>query len=238
MDFDKLLVAARCAQAAYIMDPAKARAAFEAMGHRFIAQFKDADSQAVLSVDASGRTCFSISGTRFSDRQVPDLLDDMDLLPVSLGDGIEVTRGAYESAKELFAWALAHVDPGAVLNVSGHSLGGWRTSYTPLFVPAAQIGSLTSIEPPKGANAAYYTKYAVELANMITIGNGHDIWVGYPRLGDWMHRPGDMLHLNPTGFEIIDTAKWPGGFSLEDHDIDLVVSRLEALAAQPLKPAA
>lgn len=238
IDFVSLAAAAKCAQAAYLMDPAQARAAFEAMGHKFIAQFRDDDSQAVLSTDATGKTWFSISGTRFSDRQIPDLLDDMELIPVDLGGGAKVTRGAYESAKELFAWALAHVPAGAVLNVNGHSLGGWRTSYTPCFVPSAQIGELYAFEPPKGANAAYYAKYSKELAGLQIIGNQRDIWVGYPRLGDWLHRPGPMIHLTDAGYEVIDTSKWPGGFSLDDHSIDTVVERLERLAAQPLKPAA
>ncbi|PRZ56206.1 hypothetical protein BX589_102407 [Paraburkholderia fungorum] len=229
MDFAKVLAAAKCAQAAYIIDQTQAKQAFEAMGHTFVSQYKDDDSQAVLSIDPAGATCLSISGTRFSAGKIGDLFDDIQLEPVDVGDGAKVTRGAYESAKEIWEWALKLAPAGAVFNVCGHSLGGWRTAYTPLFIPAAQIGTLHAFEPPKGANLAYYQKYVRELAGLVIVGNGLDIWFGYPRLSDWMHRPGLMAHLQQTGFQLIDTSKWPGGLSLSDHSIDLVVSRLQAI---------
>ncbi|SDR46957.1 hypothetical protein [Paraburkholderia tuberum] len=238
MDFTPILAAALRSQAAYIMDVTQAKAAFEALGHTFVAQYQDADSQAVLSTDTSGATYLSISGTRFSDRKIGDLFNDIDLAPVDVGGGAKVTRGAYESAKEIWDWALKLVPAGAVFNVCGHSLGGWRTSFTPLFIPDAQIGTLHAFEPPKGANVAYYQKFVRELAGLVIVGNGRDIWVNYPRLGDWLHRPGPMIWLTSTGFEMIDTSKWPGGFNPSDHSIDLVVARLEKLAAAPLKPAA
>ncbi|MEX3932583.1 hypothetical protein AB4Y32_12345 [Paraburkholderia phymatum] len=238
MDFAPILAAAKRAQAAYLMDAAQAKAAFEALGHTFVSQYKDADSQAVLSVDRSGSTFLSISGTRFSDRQIGGLFDDIDLAPVDVGGGGKVTRGAYESAKEICDWARKLAPAGAVFNVCGHSLGGWRTSFTPLFIPASQIGALHAFEPPKGANAAYYQKFANELAGLVIVGNGRDIWFGYPRLGGWLHRPGGMIWLPSLGFEIIDTSDWAGGMSLNDHSVDLVVERLEKLAAAPLKPAA
>lgn len=238
MEFAPILAAARLAQAAYIMDAAQAKVAFESLGHTFISQYKDADSQAVLSVDSSGATCLSISGTRFSDRQIGDLFNDIDVAPVDVGNGAKVTRGAYESAKEIWDWALKLSPVGTVFNVCGHSLGGWRTSFTPLFIPAAQIGKLHAFEPPKGANVAYYQKFVRELAGLVIVGNGRDIWMNYPRLGDWLHRPGPMVWLTSTGFHVIDTSKWPGGFNLADHSIDLVVQRMAKLAAAPIKPAA
>lgn len=238
MDFGPILGAAKRAQAAYIMDAAQAKAAFEALGHTFIRQFKDHDSQAVLSVGPDGKTYFSLAGTRFSDRQIGDLIDDLQTDALDLGGGAKVTRGPYESAKELFAWALSVVPKSTVLHCAGHSLAGWRLSYTPCFLPVEQIGSLFAFEPPKGANLAYYQKYQKELAGLVITGNGRDCWVGYPRLGGWLHRPGPMVWLTSTGFHVIDTSKWPGGFNLGDHSIDLVVQRLEKLATAPLKPAA
>jgi hypothetical protein len=237
MDFAPILAAAKRAQAAYIMDAAQAKAAFEALGHTFIAQYKDADSQAVLST-CDGKTYFSLAGTRFSDRQIGDLIDDLQTDALDLGGGAKVTRGPYESAQELFAWALSVVPAGTVLHCAGHSLAGWRISYIGSFVPADQIGSLFAFEPPKGANVAYYQKFVRELAELVIVCNGRDIWMNSPRLGEWIHRPGPMVWLTSTGFQVIDTSKWPGGFNLGDHSIDLVVERLEKLAAAPMKPAA
>ncbi|WP_234775152.1 hypothetical protein [Paraburkholderia tropica] len=233
MDFAAILAAARRADAAYIIDPAQSKAAFEQLGHLWIGQYRDHDSQAVLSHDAQG-VYLSISGTRFSAGKLGDLLDDIDTYPVSLSDGVQVTRGAYEGCDDIWKWAKAQVPVDTVFNVEGHSLGGWRATYTPLFLPAAQIGTLHAFEPPKGANLAYFQKYSAALARLVIVGNGSDVWFGYPRLdGRWIHRPGEMLHLLPAGYRIIDTSAWPGGLDLGDHDMDLVVTRLTAIAATP-----
>jgi hypothetical protein len=239
MDWAATALAARRAQAVYIMDAAKAKAAFTALGDSFVAQYQDADSQAVLSTDAAGAWHLSLSGTRFSDGQIGDLIDDLQTDALDLGGGAKVTRGPYESAKQIFAWALKIVPADAVVSVCGHSLGGWRLAYTPCFLAPERIGALHAFEPPKGANAAYYAKYAKELAGLVIVGNGRDIWFGYPRLGAWIHRPGQMVWLTSTGFQLIDTAAWPGGLSLPDHSIDLVVDRLEKIAANSgIRPAA
>ncbi|MPW17858.1 hypothetical protein GCT13_13145 [Paraburkholderia sp. CNPSo 3157] len=66
-------------------------------------------------------------------------------------------------------------------------------------------------------------KFVCELAGLVIVGNGRDISMNYPRLGDWQHRLGPMIWLTSTGF-VIDTSKWPGGFNLGDHSIDLVAS--------------
>lgn len=237
IDWQAAALAVQRANSAYIMDTAQAKAAFEAMGHVFISQLKDGNSQAVLSVGPDGLTYLSMAGTRFSDGQIGDLIDDLQTDSIDLGDGAKVTRGAYESAGKIFRWALSIVPTGTVLNCAGHSLAGWRISYIPCFVPAAQIGSLYAFEPPRGANLAYYQKYQKELAGLLIFGNSKDIWFGYPRLGDWIHRPGSMAHLLSVGYQMIDTSAWPGGLNLGDHDIDLVQQRIEAIAA-PLKPAA
>lgn len=231
MEFATVLAAAKRAQAAYIIDAAAARAAFEALGYTWIDQYQDGDSQAVLVKDTTGAVYLSISGTRFSAGKMGDLIDDLQTQPIDVGGGAKVTRGAYESATEIWKWAKQHLPASTVWNVEGHSLGGWRTSYTPLFVPRAQIGKLHAFEPPKGANAAYYGLFNDELASLQIVANGRDIWFGYPRLGDWIHRPGQMLWLQSKGYELIDTTAWPGGFSLGDHSIDLVVQRLEQIVA-------
>jgi hypothetical protein len=238
MDWAAIALAARRAQAVYIMDAAKAKAAFEGLGDSFVAQYQDDDSQAVLSTDVAGAWHLSLSGTRFSDMQIGDLIDDLQTDALDLGNGAKVTRGPYESAKQIFDWALKLVPTAAVISVCGHSLGGWRTAYTPCFLSSERIGALHAFEPPKGANAAYYAKYQKELAGLTICANGRDIWFGYPRLGYWIHRPGKVVWLTSTGFQLIDSSAWLGGLSLADHSIDLVVDRLEKIAAAPLKPAA
>ncbi|CAB3731276.1 hypothetical protein [Paraburkholderia rhynchosiae] len=230
MNLATIAAASQRAQAAYIDAPEKARAAFEALGLCFIDLYQNASHQAALSQSADGKLFLSISGTRFSQGKIGDLFDDMDLAPVDVGMGAQVTRGAYEGLSDMWQWALDTAPAESVFNVEGHSLGGWRATYTPLFIPVRRIGMLHAFEPPKGANAAYYARFQTELAGLVIVGQGRDIWFGYPRLGEWIHRPGPMLWIKSSGYSVIDTQDWPGGLNLADHSIDLAAQRLVALS--------
>ncbi|MDB5777630.1 MAG: hypothetical protein JWP38_3763 [Herbaspirillum sp.] len=230
MNFAAVLAAARRAQAAYIDGMEQARAAFEALGHVWIGRYENDGHQAVLSRDTAGGTYLSISGTRFG-RSLGDLFDDVNLVPVDVGGGARVTAGAYDGLAEMWAWAKALVPARTAFNVEGHSLGGWRALYAPLFLPDAQIGAIHAFEAPKGGNAAYWEKYAGQLASAVSTANGADVFYGYPFLGDWHHPPRNLIWLNEHGFKVITPDQWPGGMSLDDHSIDLVVARLEKIVA-------
>lgn len=161
----------------------------------------------MLSCGADGG-CLSIGGTRFSAGKLCDLPDDVDVRAVAVGGSALVTRGAYEGCTDLWARTKGRVSP-----------GGWRATYTPLLLP-------------KGANLAYYLRFSAELAGLVIVGSGADCWFGYPRLEPRrIHRPGEMLHLLPQGFRVIDAAAWPGGIDFSVHDMDRVVERLAAIAS-------
>lgn len=228
MNWAAILAAARRAQAAYIEDAGQAQAAFEALGHTFLGQYQNASHQAVVSL-AGGEVCLSISGTRFG-QSLGDLMSDINLDLIDVGDGAKVTQGAYEGLADMWAWAQSKADAGAVFNVEGHSLGAWRTYYTPLFLPRERIGRTHCFESPKAANAAFWNRYG--LPDTVSTVNGSDIWFGYPFLGDdVIQRPADHIWLKSTGFQIISPTQWPRGFSPSDHSIDLVVQRIEAISA-------
>jgi hypothetical protein len=234
MNFTPVLAAAKRAQAAYIVDPALAKKSFEALGHTWIGQFQDADCQAVLSRDDAGTVCLSISGTRFSDGKFGDLFDDVDLEAVDLGCDVIVARGAYDGLFDIWKWAKGLVPSGTTFDVCGHSLGGWRSLYTPLFLSAAQIGAIHAFESPKGATAAYWSTYAAELAGAVSVCNGRDLWYGWPFLSipvDYSHPPAELIWLQEEGYKLITPDQWPGGLWHHDHSIDLVVLRLEAIVA-------
>jgi hypothetical protein len=129
---------------------------------------------------------------------------------------------------------------GAVFNVAGHSLGASRTHLTPLFIPAAQIGSLHSFDAPKFGGADFYSTYAAELSDMVCVLNGQDTWAAWPWVDRrWQARPHqDHVWLKSMGFSVIPADRWPGAGSFADHGIDVVQARCEVLAASPLKPAA
>lgn len=239
MNLAETLAAAKRASMAYAPSP---EPLVTALGLSFIGQYQNDSHQAVLSADpADGRIFLSISGTRFSQGKLGDLFDDVDLDPVDVGQGARVTKGAYDGLADMWAWARQLAPPGATFNVEGHSLGGWRTAYTPLFLEAGRIGDLYAFESPKPANLAYWQRFDAELASLVNVVNGRDLWASWPfdvpfLKEVWIHQPRNRFWL--TGdpgdpLRVIMPDQWPGGRDPADHDIDLVVSRLSTLAGSP-----
>jgi len=239
IDWAAAALACRRANAAYLIDPAQSKAAFQALGDVWSDIYSDSNNQAVLSVDPAGRTHLSISGTRASSLKLADIFDDVSLDPHPVNGGC-VTDGVISGMQDVWNWALSVAPAGAVFNVCGHSLGASRTHLTPLFIPAAQIGGLWSFEAPKFANAKYYATYAAELAGMVCVLNGRDTWAAWPWANPvWDGRPRqDHVWLKSQGFAMIPASQWPGLGSFADHSIDLVQARVEAIAAASVKPAA
>ncbi|RDU99247.1 hypothetical protein [Trinickia dinghuensis] len=246
IDWQATALAAARANAAYLIDQAASQAAFAALGDTWIAQYKNASHQAVLSADAAGETRLSISGTRASAFKVMDVLADMSLDPVPVAGG-HVTAGVQEGMQALWDWVLQVVPRGDVVHVAGHSLGGARTHLTPLFLPVAQIGALHSFEAPKFADSAFYAAHADPLANMVCVVDGADLWASWPwkegPLKDlrWQARPlpAHVWLKDDLGtFEMIPGAQWPEGDNPADHDIARVQARIEKIAAASSEPEA
>jgi hypothetical protein len=239
MNWSAIALAAKRANAAYVIDQAKSKAAFEALGDTWIAIYSDANNQAVLSVDPAGAAHLSISGTRASSLKLQDVFDDVSLEPKGVKGGT-VTEGVLSGMQEVWDWVLAAVPVGSAISVCGHSLGASRTHLTPLFIPAERIGALHSFEAPKFLGADFYATHAAELAEMVCVLNGRDTWAAWPWIDKrWQARPQqDHTWLKSSGFSVIPASQWPGGGSFGDHSMDVVQARCEALAAAPLKPAA
>ena len=225
--------AARRANLAYEMDPVKSQQAFEATGLYWLGLYSDNNNQAVACIDNHGDGYLSISGTRFSQGKIWDLIDDSWLIPTSLGGGVYVTSGALEGVQEMWDWAKSLVPPSTLWHVEGHSLGGWRTRYTPLFVLPTEIGRLHSFESPKGANKAYWKRYKQQLIGLVSVVNERDLFVDLPfgLLNEWEHPMLPILWLRKDGtFSEIYPGQWPGGRSISDHSMDLVEARCKKLA--------
>jgi hypothetical protein len=231
IDWKSVYEAARRANLAYLIDPAQSQISFEDIGLHWLGIFQNGSHQAVACIDDQGQGYLSIAGTRFGQR-IGDLIDDIFILPHDLGDGVHVTKGAFEGVSDMWDWANSLVDASTVWNVEGHSLGAWRTRYTPVFLPESRIGQLHSFESPKGANRAYWEKYQKILASMVSVVNDQDIFVGYPLgLTEWEHP--QMLAMQwlagPAIFEIYPN-QWVNGFSLPDHSIDVIETKCKILA--------
>lgn len=230
MDWSATATAAKRANAAYIEDAAQSKAAFSALGDVWSDIYSDANNQAVVSVDSSGATHLSISGTRASSLKLLDIFDDVSLDPHPVKGGM-VTEGVISGMQEVWDWALSVAPAGSVFSVCGHSLGASRTHLTPLFLPAKQIGALHSFEAPKFCDAAYYATYTAELANMVCTLNGSDLWAAWPWIDPrWTARPQPKHYwLKDVGFDVIPASAWPGGADPADHNMSLVESRCVAI---------
>jgi hypothetical protein len=226
MNFPEILAAARRSSAAYIDDTNSVMAAFQQLGYEFRGQYQDGSHQAVLS-RMDDQTYLSISGTRFG-RKIGDLLDDLDTKPFNIGEGALVALGAYSGLDDMFNWAKVMCPVGTVFTIDGHSLGGGRALFSPLFLPESQIGDVYAFESPKFANAVYWQKHPLDSA--VHTVNGSDIFYGYPFVGSqWVHPARDVIWLKDSGFEVIQPVDWPRGLSVADHGIDKVIARLRAI---------
>lgn len=228
MNLAEVLAACERAAAAYEMDPAKCQAGFEALGQEWVGLYQKGSVQAALTM-REGAGYLSISGTRFSDGQVEDLLEDLDITPKNLGGGACVASGAYSGLPDLWEWAFKQLPSTACVWVEGHSLGGWRTYYSPVFCPAARLAGLHVFESPKAANAAFWAAYGRE--DTVSVVHQGDIFFGYPFASGWgaSHPPKDHLWLHGGQLEVIQPEDWPGGLSVEDHRVEGVVAALRAL---------
>lgn len=235
IDWKECALAARRANSAYLETEAEAKAAFAVLGDLYISRYVDGSHQVVISVDERGNPWVSISGTRFSEGKILDVLADVSLDPVNLSSGGSVTKGAYEGMDKVWEWALSIVPAGVDINVCGHSLGAARTHLTPLFVK--NIGALYSFESPKFVDKDYYVKYAEPLSKMVCVLNGADLWAGWPWFDSRWSRPlNPHIWLTDGWYSVIKADQWPGGKSNADHDMDSVQAKIDAIAVHPLTP--
>lgn len=236
IDWLSVYQAACRANMAYEMDPARSEAGFSSLGQglTWLGMYQKGADQAVACIDQKGEAYLSISGTRFGKgfAGLMDLADDAMLMPHSLGGGVYVTAGAFLGLEPMWQWAQNLVPPGTVWNVEGHSLGAWRTRYTPVFLAPDRIGKLHSFESPKAANAAYWKKYHNELSGMVSIINDRDLFVSWPFASElWCHpeRLPVQWITRLLVTEILPDG-YPGGISISDHSMTTVQSKCRFLA--------
>ncbi|MPW16888.1 hypothetical protein GCT13_08070 [Paraburkholderia sp. CNPSo 3157] len=240
MDWQALVLACRRANASYIENDDASKRAFEALGDVWVSQLQDDSHQAVLSVDSSGATWLSISGTRSSDGQLADVWRDVQLAPVEINGG-HVTQGAASGMQNVFDWALSTAPSGAALNLTGHSLGAVSVSVAPAYVPAGRIGKIFSVAAPKFIAADFFTSHAAVFQRLTACVNSADGWASWPWFDRrWQYRaPVQTVWLkNDQGaFQMLDDGnKWPGGWRFSDHDIDSYQARLASISAMSSAP--
>lgn len=223
-EIQDLLALAQISNIAYTDDPSKQLAQFAALNFQTLGRYEGPDHRALL-IRNNDRHVLALCGTRFSDANVHELFDDEDVLPVDLGDGRRVMQGFHRGMADLAAWAFGLTD--AVLEVTGHSLGGARSHLMPLFAPAERMGQITSFAAPKAANRAYWATCPA----IRRVVNARDLWAGYLWLGEWC-QPDAMLWLGNGALTPMTESQWIGGIRASDHSItDGYIAALQKLAA-------
>lgn len=224
-----MLAAAQRCNAVYIEDLTAVTAAFTQLGMSVIGQYKNYTHQGILSKDTRGQIYLSIAGTRITEGNNLDVLDDIWLAPVATPRGGQVASGVYSGMADFWSWVLATAPAAAAINVEGHSLGAERTLLTPLFLSKERIGDLYAFEAPQTATQGYWDAYRDELANAIHTVCGEDIWYGWPPRQGYVHDgQSSVMWFQSSAVSIIQPQAWPGGGSLEDHGIEFLISCIQA----------
>ena len=218
-DFEDLLYALRCSNAVYLQNDDEAMSEFAKLGASVIGRYADYGHQAIVARDPDGRASFTICGTRVSDgtllERCTDLFNDADCVPEQVAVGQYAATGAVRGLGDVVDWARSLLPPGEPFRVRGHSMGGWRAHLAPICVPDdSLILDITSFEPPRAANDAYYQAHADVFARSVTVINGYDPWAAWP----WpplaqalQHPPHPIMWLRDNWWEWVDRSTWPGG---------------------------
>lgn len=236
MDPIGILASAQRCNAAYIEELSAAQAAFSQLGMSFIAQYMNATHQAVLSKDTQGSIYLTIAGTRLTQGNNVDLLDDAWLAPQPCPKGGVVPAGVYAGMWDFWQWVQSNVPAGASVNVEGHSLGGERALLTPLFLENARIGDIFAFEAPQCATQEYWDAYRDELSSAVQTVCGADVWFGWPPAQGYVHdAQRALLWVQSTGVIQTSVAQWkstyvawPIGLSYDDHEIVRVIAYLQS----------
>lgn len=223
-----IVAAGQRAEAAYIVDPAAAKTAFEQLGMTFLGQYQDSTHQGVVSMDAKGRYYVTITGTRWSEGFGADLLSDIWLAPVNAPKGGVVPSGVYCGMKDFWGWVATKIPAGTGFNIEGHSLGAERALLAPIFVDPKLIGDIYAFEPPQCGTQEFWDAYREDLKNAVVTVCGQDIWFNWPPHQGYVHDAKmAVLWLLSTGSEWVLPAQYQGGNNAGDHQITEVNQRLQ-----------
>lgn len=224
MKWKAIYEAAQLASCAYSLIDAQAASEFGDLGYRVAGSFRDDDHQAFVVLGPVGWV-LAISGTRFG-THAPDLIADLEISAVELGQGAHVASGPYDGMDKLWEWARSVAPPGVLWTVTGHSLGGERALLTGLFLPHDQIEAIYSFEAPKCGNIALWKQLQGPLHKTVCVINETDLFVGWPFIGPWVHPPIAHLHLLKNDWRLVMPDDFPRFTDLRDHAIAKVIVKL------------
>lgn len=224
-----MLAATQRCNAVYIEDLAAATAAFQQLSMSVIGQYRNLTHQGILSKDNHGQLYLTIAGTRASEGDNIDIVDDVWLTPAAAPRGGSVSSGVFSGMADFWKWVFSNTPAGSIINVEGHSLGAERTLLTPLFLPKERIGDLYAFEAPKCATQEYWDAYREELAGAIQTVCGADLWYNWPLDRDYVHdAKSTVVWFQSDKVSVISPSAWPVGIDPDDHGIEVLESRVQS----------
>ncbi len=216
--------------------------AFAGLGSSDIRHYVTGAAQAVLHRAPSGRLTLTDCGTHFTmgplRERLGDIAEDARFNPYHIDANCAYAAGPLARAKEIWRWAIPLIHDmttgGEQVDIEGHSLGADAACATPVFLPAAQIGTITAWEPAKTANAAYWRAYAQSFARLTTVYHGRSPFFHYPpdRLSQGLcHHRGPLLWLRAGTWSLTALDRIAPGDILawRDHDPSVIAAAVKAL---------
>lgn len=216
--------------------------AFVLFGSKPLARLSTTANQAILSFDPNGDVRLTISGTRasegpFTDRAT-DVSEDIRCELFHIGSGRHVAKTPFQEAEVIYTWALNTLSKLGLgdrpLHIEGHSLGGWKATYSSEYVPLERILSVTAWESPKQGDDAYWQDLEERgfLDKLTQFVHGADLWASWPWAFTSLNKGRVLVWIHNGTFTLVTEADWPGGMNWSDHGPTSVVDAVKALAAQ------
>ena len=184
-NFKELFLSIQRCDAVYEPNEDKAIAAFEELGSTVIGRISTDDNQAILSRPSDGVLTLTISGTRVSEGSfedhIHDLFQDIDCHPFNIGSGRLVAHQPFNESSVLYSWVKSRA-PNESMRIEGHSLGGWKSTYSPEYLDVGQVISITAWESPKQGNDSYWSDINARgfLEKFTQVYHGKDPWSLWP----------------------------------------------------------
>jgi len=214
-DFKSLYLSIQRCNAAYIMDETEAKNAFENLGSTFLARLSTDQNQSVLHRPANGPVTLTNCGSRISEgslkQHLSDLSTDAAAWSFDIGNGRLVAKAPFQRAAATYSWLFDQA-PGAILNIEGHSLGGWESTYATEYINNVLINHICVWESPLQGNDAYWADLKERrLLDLFTqIYHGRDPWALWPWENEDLNKgPGPILWARDGTWSFVSKTDLP-----------------------------
>lgn len=240
-DFGRMLLLAQLSSIVYKVDPTQLAAAVSEIDCVFVGLVEDTGFQAmVVTNDLIGQIVVFRGTPVTCGRDIEDALValgyDAGLTHTDVGGGAKVLSGPYQAIKANWPQILRLLDQTKVVTFTGHSLGATEALIAPALLPRTVKVLVVAFAPFQVANGTFWLGLYGGRDLPQIAGRAADFAPGWNHADPVTCQPCTVLHLVNGKFEWL--AHWPWyDESISDHDVDLYVNDVRALAAAEQVPA-